>query len=275
MITVSDLELRAGARALLTNVTFRVQPGDRIGLVGRNGAGKTTLTKTLAGETLPAAGQITRGGEIGYLPQDPRTGDLDTLARDRVLSARGLDELARADDPEDRAVGVPVERDAREQACEEDDREEAIAADEPAEGGENCGGTDEERPGLDQVDRGGEPAAHSSGVVALVVGEAARRPVRLGRVASTRAMKRGDVLERNQDVAVELDVRHVVDRAVRGEHAVLVVARPRRPVTVADEVGLPADVDRTLARRPPGLDPPQPAVVGRCDPDGAAPDRDA
>ncbi|MDP9182418.1 MAG: ATP-binding cassette domain-containing protein, partial [Actinomycetota bacterium] len=95
MITVSDLELRAGSRALLSNVTFRVQPGDRIGLVGRNGAGKTTLTKTLAGETLPAAGQITRSGEVGYLPQDPRTGDLDTLARDRVLSARGLDELAR------------------------------------------------------------------------------------------------------------------------------------------------------------------------------------
>jgi ATPase subunit of ABC transporter with duplicated ATPase domains len=95
MITVTDLELRAGARALLSGVTFRVQPGDRVGLVGRNGAGKTTLTKTLAGETLPAAGQITRSGEIGYLPQDPRTGDLDTVARDRVLSARGLDELAR------------------------------------------------------------------------------------------------------------------------------------------------------------------------------------
>jgi hypothetical protein len=41
-------------------------------------------------------------------------------------------------------------------------------------------------------------------------------------------MKRGDVLERNQDVAVELDVRHVVDRAVRGEHAVLVVAPEER-----------------------------------------------
>ncbi len=95
MITVSDVELRAGARALLTGVSFRVQPGDRIGLVGRNGAGKTTLTKTLAGETLPAAGTISRSGEVGYLPQDPRTGDLDTVARDRVLSARGLDELAR------------------------------------------------------------------------------------------------------------------------------------------------------------------------------------
>jgi ATPase subunit of ABC transporter with duplicated ATPase domains len=93
MITVTEVELRAGARALLSGVTFRVQPGDRIGLVGRNGAGKTTLTKTLAGETLPAAGQITRSGEVGYLPQDPRTGDLDQLARDRVLSARGLDSI--------------------------------------------------------------------------------------------------------------------------------------------------------------------------------------
>ena len=53
-------------------------------------------------------------------------------------------------------------------------------------------------------DRGGEPAAHDL-VVALLVGQAARRPVRLRGVASARAMKRRDVLERNQDVAVELD----------------------------------------------------------------------
>ncbi len=92
---MQDVELRAGARALLSEVTFRVQPGDRIGLVGRNGAGKTTLTRTLAGETLPAAGSITRTGEVGYLPQDPRTGDLDVLGKDRVLSARGLDEVMR------------------------------------------------------------------------------------------------------------------------------------------------------------------------------------
>ncbi|MDP9101220.1 MAG: ATP-binding cassette domain-containing protein [Actinomycetota bacterium] len=93
MITVHDVELRAGPRALLSGVTFRVQPGDRIGLVGRNGAGKTTLTKVLAGEALPGAGTVTRTGEVGYLPQDPRTGDLEVLARDRVLSARGLDAI--------------------------------------------------------------------------------------------------------------------------------------------------------------------------------------
>ncbi|ACZ30442.1 ABC transporter related protein [Xylanimonas cellulosilytica DSM 15894] len=96
MITAHAVELRIGARVLLTPSTFRIAPGDRIGLVGRNGAGKTTLTKTLAGETQPTGGQITRSTDVGYLPQDPRTGDLETIAMDRVLSARGLDYLVRA-----------------------------------------------------------------------------------------------------------------------------------------------------------------------------------
>ncbi len=93
MITVSGLELRAGSRILLSDTALRVQPGDRIGLVGRNGAGKTTTLRVLAGEAPPYAGQLTRAGEVGYLPQDPRTGDLDVCAGDRVLSARGLDVL--------------------------------------------------------------------------------------------------------------------------------------------------------------------------------------
>ncbi len=75
-------------------VSFRVDKGDKIGLVGRNGAGKTTLTKVLAGETLPAAGTVKRVGEIGYLPQDPRTPDMEQLGRDRILSARGLDKVS-------------------------------------------------------------------------------------------------------------------------------------------------------------------------------------
>ena len=93
MIQVTDVELRAGAELLLGNATFRIDSGDKIGLVGRNGAGKTTLTKVLAGQTLPAAGKVASGGTVGYLPQDPRTGDLDVLARDRILSARGLDTI--------------------------------------------------------------------------------------------------------------------------------------------------------------------------------------
>ncbi|MGH3234614.1 MAG: ABC-F family ATP-binding cassette domain-containing protein [Streptosporangiaceae bacterium] len=96
MIVASDIELRAGARLLLDDASFQVSGGDRIGLVGRNGAGKTTLAKVLAGEVQPAAGSVRRSGTVGYLPQDPRTGNLDMLAIDRVLSARGLDQL-RAD----------------------------------------------------------------------------------------------------------------------------------------------------------------------------------
>jgi ATPase subunit of ABC transporter with duplicated ATPase domains len=95
MITTHQLEVRAGARLLMENVSFRVAAGDKVGLVGRNGAGKTTLTKILAGEALPAAGTVQRTGEVGYLPQDPRIGDPEVLARDRILSARGLDTVVR------------------------------------------------------------------------------------------------------------------------------------------------------------------------------------
>ncbi|UGY90667.1 ABC-F family ATP-binding cassette domain-containing protein [Streptomyces gobiensis] len=106
MITASGIELRAGARVLIESATFRIAKGDRVGLVGRNGAGKTTLTKCLAGEGVPAAGTITRSGEVGYLPQDPRTGDLDVLASDRILSARGLDTVIRKmRENEDRMAG--------------------------------------------------------------------------------------------------------------------------------------------------------------------------
>jgi ATPase subunit of ABC transporter with duplicated ATPase domains len=91
MITVNDLELRAGARLLADRVAFQVAPGDKIGLVGRNGAGKTTLLKVLAGEGQPAAGRVQVNETIGYLPQDTRSGDLDAVATDRILQARGLD----------------------------------------------------------------------------------------------------------------------------------------------------------------------------------------
>ena len=95
MITTHQLEVRAGARLLMENVSFRVAAGDKVGLVGRNGAGKTTLTKILAGEALPASGTVQTTGEVGYLPQDPRIGDPEVLARDRILSARGLDDAVR------------------------------------------------------------------------------------------------------------------------------------------------------------------------------------
>jgi len=95
LLTAAAIELRAGSRLLVDGASFRVAGGDRIGLVGRNGAGKTTLTKVLAGVGQPAAGSVTSTGEVGYLPQDPRTGDLHVTGRDRILSARGLDRIVR------------------------------------------------------------------------------------------------------------------------------------------------------------------------------------
>ena len=95
MLTVYDLEVRVGARVLMSGASFRVGPGDRVGLVGRNGAGKTTLTRILAGEAQPSRGTVTNNATIGYLPQDPRTGDLEVSARDRILSARGVDSALR------------------------------------------------------------------------------------------------------------------------------------------------------------------------------------
>ncbi|WP_299087932.1 ABC-F family ATP-binding cassette domain-containing protein [uncultured Microbacterium sp.] len=94
MLAVHDLEIRVGARVLMSDVSFRVSAGDKIGLVGRNGAGKTTLTKVLAGDLPPADGKVERSGELGYLPQDPRSGDPSMLARTRILDARGLGTLA-------------------------------------------------------------------------------------------------------------------------------------------------------------------------------------
>lgn len=93
MLAVHDLEIRVGARTLMSDVNFRVEAGQKVGLVGRNGAGKTTLTKVLAGDLLPTSGTVEVSGELGYLPQDPRSGDPEQLARHRILDARGLGEL--------------------------------------------------------------------------------------------------------------------------------------------------------------------------------------
>ena len=114
MISVNNIELRAAARLLMDGVSFQVAAGDKIGLVGRNGAGKTTLLKVLAGEGQPAGGTLQSGGTVGYLPQDTKVGDLSVLATDRILQARGLDEvlagMRRAE--LGMAATEPVKRDA-------------------------------------------------------------------------------------------------------------------------------------------------------------------
>ncbi|MPZ51944.1 MAG: ATP-binding cassette domain-containing protein [Acidimicrobiia bacterium] len=98
MLIVRDLRIEIGPRTLLDGASFSVQPGDKIGLVGRNGAGKTTLMKTLMGHLSPASGVINSSGKVGYFTQETVLRDLeapDMTALERILAARDIGVLQR------------------------------------------------------------------------------------------------------------------------------------------------------------------------------------
>jgi ATPase subunit of ABC transporter with duplicated ATPase domains len=79
MLVVKDLRIDVGPVTLLDGVSFSLQPGDKVGLVGRNGAGKSTLMKTLMGMHSPAAGTISLSGEVGYFSQESEPPDLEDV----------------------------------------------------------------------------------------------------------------------------------------------------------------------------------------------------
>jgi len=74
MISVDNVTVRFGGFVLFEGIGFQVNPGDRIGLVGRNGAGKTTLLNLIAGHQHADEGRVVRtpGKTVGYLPQQMR-----------------------------------------------------------------------------------------------------------------------------------------------------------------------------------------------------------
>jgi len=81
VVTISNVSKRFGAKAALTDVSARVEPGDVVGILGKNGAGKTTLFEVLLGFSPPSAGSVAIFGEdclrlsssvkgrIGFVPQ--------------------------------------------------------------------------------------------------------------------------------------------------------------------------------------------------------------
>ena len=85
VLDVEDLSYEIAERTLLHNVTWRLGPGDRFGLVGVNGAGKTTLLKLLTGELKPTAGRVKRGKtvQVAVLTQDVK--ELDEFADERIF----------------------------------------------------------------------------------------------------------------------------------------------------------------------------------------------
>jgi ATP-binding cassette, subfamily F, member 3 len=72
MISVNSVTVSFGGYDLFDNVSFLINPKDRIGLAGKNGAGKSTMLKLLAGDQNPTKGEISKPNDykIGYLPQD-------------------------------------------------------------------------------------------------------------------------------------------------------------------------------------------------------------
>ncbi|NOT52080.1 MAG: ATP-binding cassette domain-containing protein [Chitinophagaceae bacterium] len=86
---LTNVTFEFGARVLVEDATWHIQPGERIGLIGYNGTGKSTLLKLLVGEYSPSAGTVerSRGTTIGYLHQDLLSFDTNDSILQVALSA--------------------------------------------------------------------------------------------------------------------------------------------------------------------------------------------
>ena len=86
MLQLDNLSKEFGGRELFHRISWQLNGGERVGLVGENGAGKSTLMRIIAGEVESSAGEIrmVRGATVGYLPQD------GLVTRGRTLFAESL-----------------------------------------------------------------------------------------------------------------------------------------------------------------------------------------
>ncbi len=77
ILTVANVSHYFGAARILDDVSFAIERGDHVGMVGANGAGKSTLLRIIAGEIEPDAGSVgrSRGIRVAYLPQEPEFDD--------------------------------------------------------------------------------------------------------------------------------------------------------------------------------------------------------
>jgi ATP-binding cassette subfamily F protein 3 len=95
LVTASNIRVTLGAKQVLDGATFAIEPGERVGLVGRNGCGKTTLLKILCSQAALDSGDVSlqRGVRLGYMAQEHRFEAGDTL---RSAAARAMGEGDRA-----------------------------------------------------------------------------------------------------------------------------------------------------------------------------------
>jgi len=97
MISLDKISLSFGGFDLFKEISFLINPKDRIGLIGKNGAGKTTLLKVIKGIDLPSSGSIglPKDITIGYLPQQMRLSDSHTLKEETALAFEELKKIEK------------------------------------------------------------------------------------------------------------------------------------------------------------------------------------
>ena len=115
MIAIDNLTVSFGGWTLFDEISFLVNPKDRIGLVGKNGAGKTTLLRIITGEQQATSGAVTRNGDctIGYLPQQMKVADTTTLIDE---TAKAFAEVLAIEAEIERITTALAERDDYESA---------------------------------------------------------------------------------------------------------------------------------------------------------------
>ena len=109
LIGFQNVTFEFGARVIVADATWHIQPGDRIGLVGYNGTGKSTLLKVLVGEYTPSKGTVEKSREttIGYLHQDLLSFDTNENITEVAL---GAFERVRAVEKEIEQLGIELEK---------------------------------------------------------------------------------------------------------------------------------------------------------------------
>ena len=88
MLNLTNITVSFGGRDLYKNISFQINPKDKIGIVGKNGAGKSTMLKLITGEQKPSSGTIntTNSLSIGYLPQEINVSSSEEIINE-VLNA--------------------------------------------------------------------------------------------------------------------------------------------------------------------------------------------
>jgi ATP-binding cassette subfamily F protein 3 len=96
MVSVQNISLSFGSFDLLTDISFLINSGDRIGLAGKNGAGKSTLLKIIAGMQSPTSGKVDMPNDftIGYLPQQMKVSDTTSVLNEALTAFSELFELS-------------------------------------------------------------------------------------------------------------------------------------------------------------------------------------